>query len=197
MSNNEIICTFLNYKEKLTQCYHLLYTIKYLVAPVLYNTKPGATISFKKGKKDLYDGWENYKDEVCKQLNISYKEVSRSNDSVCIFIYKKKALDQFLSKRENAHFLEKYGYFKTMDLDEKIRHLMSRYHSGCPDEIGVFLGFPIDDVKSYIEHDGEHYKQCRYWKVYHNEDKANYTFKAYDCAKIAVAKEALNTLNIY
>ena len=54
MSNSEIICKFLSFKESLSQKYHLLYTIKYLGAPVLYNTKPGAIIAFKAGEKKSF-----------------------------------------------------------------------------------------------------------------------------------------------
>ena len=112
------------------------------------------------------------------------------------FIYKEKALDEFLKKSENQDFLEVYGYLKEMTLEEKINHLASHYNNGCPDEIGVFLGFPIDDVKSYIENNGEGYKQCRYWKVYHNNGLAENTFKAYDNAKVTVAKEALTVFKL-
>ena len=197
MSNNEIICKFLSFKENLSQKYHLLYTIKYLVAPVIYNTKPGSIISFKAGRKNLFNGWKQYKETVCKQLNLSFREVHKTNHSVCVFIYKENALTGFLRESFNQEFLEGYGYLKEMSLEQKINHLASHYSNGCPDEIGVFLGFPIEDVKSYIEHHGEGYKQCRYWKVYHNDLVAENTFKDYDDAKVTVAKEALDRFYFY
>ena len=37
---------------------------------------------------------------------------------------------------------------------------------GFPHEIGVFLGYPLDDVKGFIKNEGKKYLMIGYWKVY-------------------------------
>lgn len=49
-----------------------------------------------------------------------------------------------------------------------------------PHEIGIFLGYPIWDVEGFIEHKGQNYKFCGYWKVYQDVEGAKLKFKEYD-----------------
>ena len=48
-----------------------------------------------------------------------------------------------------------------------------------PHEIGVFLGYPIEDVKGFIESPHSGYKTVGTWKVYSNEECAAKTFEQY------------------
>ena len=45
-----------------------------------------------------------------------------------------------------------------------------------PHEIGVFLGYPLEDVIGFIENAGQNCKCAGYWKVYCNECEAVKTF---------------------
>ena len=49
-----------------------------------------------------------------------------------------------------------------------IRHLQARFTGNdCfPHEVGLFLGYPLDDVTGFIEQKGKNYKCCGIWKVY-------------------------------
>ena len=54
-----------------------------------------------------------------------------------------------------------------------------------PHEIGLFLGFPVEDVKAFIEKDGHDCLTCGFWKVYCNKSQALETFRQYKiCARI-------------
>ncbi|NLM20268.1 MAG: DUF3793 family protein, partial [Peptococcaceae bacterium] len=71
---------------------------------------------------------------------------------------------------------------------------------GCPHEIGVFLGFPCQDVKAFMEYQekisgarsrsqverGPKLLLNGYWKVYHNPDLASDIFRRYDLARMMV-----------
>ena len=53
-----------------------------------------------------------------------------------------------------------------------------------PHEIGVILGYPIDDVLSFIENKGKNSIYSGYWKVYHNKNRALKEFEKFDkCRK--------------
>lgn len=48
-----------------------------------------------------------------------------------------------------------------------------------PHEIGLFLGYPVEDVKGFIENKASCAKCVGYWKVYGDEEKAQKLFNQY------------------
>ena len=50
---------------------------------------------------------------------------------------------------------------------------------GIPHEIGVFLGYPLDDVKGFIRHKGRDYTFCGCWKCYGDPQAARRRFERY------------------
>lgn len=48
-----------------------------------------------------------------------------------------------------------------------------------PHEIGLFLSYPPEDVKGFIENRAANYKCCGMWKVYSDERKAKELFAKY------------------
>ncbi|MPN31536.1 hypothetical protein SDC9_179010 [bioreactor metagenome] len=69
----------------------------------------------------------------------------------------------------------------------------------CPHELGIFLGFPLEDVKEFITNPYKECLLCGYWKVYHNKEKALKTFKYYDEAKVEISNilyEGIDKLRI-
>jgi hypothetical protein len=67
---------------------------------------------------------------------------------------------------------------------EKLKEGLMR--SACfPHEIGLFLGYPLEDVVGFIENSGQNCICTGCWKVYHNEDEARKLFERYDkCTKV-------------
>ena len=64
-------------------------------------------------------------------------------------------------------------------MDSDLNYLKYRFESlqKTPHEIGVFLGYPIWDVKGFIDYKGKDFKYCGTWKVYNNTDYAKIYFK--------------------
>ena len=87
--------------------------------------------------------------------------------------------------------LKKYGYPESGGIDECLEHLSGRIRSSSdfPHEIGVFLGYPTEDVMGFIENKGENFKFCGCWKVYGCEQTARRTFSNYDkCRKFLCSR---------
>lgn len=59
--------------------------------------------------------------------------------------------------------------------------LVRRFREGndFPHEVGLFLSYPPEDVKGFIDHKAEHYKCAGLWKVYGDEQKAKRQFAAF------------------
>ena len=89
-----------------------------------------------------------------------------------------------------------------MSLDKILGRLSGRIDDfarrgiGFPHEIGVFLGYPPDDVKGFIENEGKKYLMIGYWKVYSNLAGARMVFKEYDRAKDCAVNEFLTGKSI-
>lgn len=67
-----------------------------------------------------------------------------------------------------------------------IRNLRIRINSNktFPHEIGLFLGYPVEDVKGFIENKGENCVKCGAWKVYCNpEEKMHFFCKMKRCTE--------------
>ena len=93
--------------------------------------------------------------------------------SVLIYAYRQSHLEKELRQDGVSELLEPYGY-EDVSVD------------GCfPHEIGVFLGYPIEDVKGFIEHGGRDCKSCGLWKVYCDTAYAQRLFdKMSKCSRV-------------
>lgn len=101
-----------------------------------------------------------------------------------IYVYRKNQLEQDLQRSGVAEFLKEYGY-KSVDVEYALERLKNRIlESGnFPHEIGVFLNYPLEDVKGFIENKGKNYQYLGQWKVYCNAEEAKKTFRKYEKCK--------------
>lgn len=127
--------------------------------------------------------------DVNHKLNVRgvYVEIMRQKeDFALIYTYRKTHLARDLQKKGVEELLLSYGYEGT-DVEACLQQLRSRLASyDCfPHEIGVFLGYPIEDVKGFIQHGGRNCKCCGLWKVYCNECEAQKQFAKIDkCTRV-------------
>ena len=80
-----------------------------------------------------------------------------------------------------AGFVNALGY-ECSDADGAIERLRERLalQRGFPHEIGVFLGYPVEDVKGFIKHNGRNSKCVGCWKVYCNQCEAERAFARFN-----------------
>ena len=74
------------------------------------------------------------------------------------------------------------GYPMEEGLDALLEHLSERIMTNreFPHEIGLFLGYPVEDVRGFIEQRGKDCKLSGYWKVYGDEQAARRLFHQFD-----------------
>lgn len=94
-------------------------------------------------------------------------------------MFREKQLNEILKSTEVQDFLLKYGY-TDFSISSSLETLKSNFNSmPCPHEVGVFLGYPLLDVISFIDNCGKNCECCGYWKVYHNKNEALKTFEKF------------------
>lgn len=104
--------------------------------------------------------------------------------SVLIYVYRKAMLKKVLKQAEIVDFLKKYGYTEseTDNCLEKLKHRLSDFDC-FPHEIGIFLGYPLEDVLGFIENKGKNCESCGVWKVYCNKEEKDLLFKKFQKCK--------------
>ena len=181
--NNALIKNFVQMQKNLDDKSRLLATVSFCAAPTIAANKPSSLISFTSWNRNLLYAWDRDKDEVPQALNLNYFELKRTPERVLVLFYKPVCLAEVLKEKRNVYFLREQGY-GCPTVEDGLQRLRNRMSAVFPHEIGVFLGFPIDDVLGYIKNKGRGYLFQRYWKVYHNPDRALRLFDKYDRAKM-------------
>lgn len=102
------------------------------------------------------------------------------NGRMLLYLFRPTQLRQDLSNFDAARVLMAAGYQNANAgycLPELIRRLNSS--KGFPHEIGLFLGYPPEDVQGFIKNRARNFKYVGYWKVYGDEHEAKKRFAQY------------------
>ena len=103
-----------------------------------------------------------------------------------IYLYRPAQLTDDLRNDEAQAILRLCGYVPD-SAEKSIARLMQRLQDtdDFPHEIGLFLGYPPEDVSGFITHHACGYKCVGCWKVYGDEQKCRRLFAKYkQCTRI-------------
>lgn len=113
-----------------------------------------------------------------------------------LFLYRYEMLERHLKNPQVREFLRRQGYEK-LDVASVLLGLRRRYqrYAGAnmefPHELGVLLEYPVEDVEGFIANQGRNSLMAKYWKVYHNQERARQIFRLYDEAKERAMEEII------
>lgn len=125
---------------------------------------------------------------------ISYYVLYVSAGKSTVLLYNRKKLEYYVSGKRIRRFLEESGYedFELEAIFRRFRKRYEIYRDYCPakerknlfpHELGLLLGYPIEDVQGFIQNDGKNYLYTGYWKVYCNVPPKRVLFRRYEMAK--------------
>ncbi len=99
---------------------------------------------------------------------------------VLLYLYRPAALRRDLRQPDKADILRKCGY-ACGEEEECIRTLIRHLeeNSVFPHEIGLFIGYPAEDVEGFIRNRGGGCKYSGMWKVYGNVEERRRLFEKY------------------
>ena len=107
-------------------------------------------------------------------------------------VYRPALLRESLRQPERRAFLQACGYPVSMGtgrlLDELSRRMRSAKAGGFPHEIGLFLGYPLEDVTGFIAAGGAEYRCSGCWKVYSDVERARQCFRRYELCRAALCR---------
>lgn len=150
-------------------------------APTLAGLKTGSIVSC---EPEQALEWIGDTRELLRARGLNAALVCRCGARALLLIYRERQLARELSEPEAARFLAALGY-EAPDVARCVARLRERFlESGFPHEVGLFLGYPLEDVVGFIDNQGRDYKCCGCWKVYANEEQARRAFLSYnDCTR--------------
>lgn len=160
---------------------------KFLVeqcAPVLAGIKPGSMFPYTPEGDERLPELLRHWNSVLASKGVAVTSIKRCRriGGYLIYVYRPRQIEAILAEPAVASFLTECGYTEGMTLAETLRLLTRRLCQGpdFPHEVGVFLGYPLQDVLGFIEHRGANCLCSGCWKVYHEPQRAQRTFRRYE-----------------
>lgn len=163
-------------------------------SPTLAGMKTGTVFTcFFQTKKAMCDSLCRYNKRLARK-GLHVMPLRYRNQRALIYVYRPQQLSRDLTRDTVGEFLQERGY-ATQSPQRCLMYLRQRLQEGeeFPHEIGLFLGYPPEDVRGFIE-DPSACKCVGCWKVYGDEEKARETFRKYKkctdifCAQLALGK---------
>ncbi len=140
-------------------------------APALCNIKPG-NLFF--AKKNVFSEirLKKWKEEFSKRgLMVFSLQLSENSTAILVLniCWTRKILEDSLVQ---AYLAQKgYRSSNVFDVVQKL-FIRMKQNKGFPHEVGVLLGYPIEDVIEFENHQGYDCKYCGYWKTYSDVETA-------------------------
>lgn len=160
-------------------------------APVLKNIKVANLVAIPMKYKIDFTTYVNMVNQKFNCQDLYFFELCHCSKRRLLLVFRKSALEKQLLEKLNSEFLYSYGYERSDNIFECLTLLRQRIENNLdfPHEIGVFLGYPLEDVKAFIHHKGERYRFCGEWKVYFNESEAIKIFTKFKQCRVHCLSE--------
>ncbi|MCI5602848.1 MAG: DUF3793 family protein [Clostridiales bacterium] len=153
-------------------------------APLITGLKVSNLLIISKGNEEVVK-------RILNRTGISYYRLIQIRTKTTFLLFRRNELEEFLSDEKVKNVFRKAGY-KSLQIGKILRTFSLRYEAymqgdKCfPHEMGLLLGYPVEDVVGFVENNGKNFLYSGYWKVYKNQ-KAK--VKLFD--KFKVAEETL------
>jgi len=126
-------------------------------------------------QRDIQDFNRRFRDKGVRIVPLRY-----SRGKALLYLYRPGRLERDLRHETARTLLERYGYAPMLP-GRCVSCLRQKMQSdnAFPHEVGLFLGYPPEDVRGFIEQGAANYKCVGCWKVYGDEKQAQKTFAKY------------------
>lgn len=146
-------------------------------APVLLGEKTGNLFAI---RRCCFERMATRYHEMCgalEPLGIRLELLLKRRETVLLYVYRPSLLEADMKRPQVWKLLFPLRY----QHGRMLQRLRERLHEDeFPHEIGLFLGYPPEEVVSFIQNHGENCKYCGCWKVYGDVESAKRCFARYD-----------------
>lgn len=154
-------------------------TIVQYCAPTLAGLKAGNLFSHQTEAQEDLTGTIEMLNELLEEKGVHFEVMKRCRGITLIYAYRKNQLEAILCDREVQAFLRDYGYadFRIEACLERLRERLMQ--EDFPHDIGVFLDYPLADIKAFITNKGCNCPCSGCWKAYTNVNEAEKKFQSF------------------
>ena len=189
----DIIRKFMEYVRNLPPEKFLRSMLLCFCAPTIAGLKAAVLINFRRGiNENMRSLWLEHSGGWLCSLNVQSILLNEHGNNALVLLYRRELLAEVLGCSEACSILREYGY-PLHDLDACLECLRGRLCGEFPHEIGLFLDYPPEDVRGFIEKRAAKKLSCPccYWKVYGDAEKARRKFLMYKQAECEAARKIL------
>lgn len=139
--------------------------------------------------------------DILKRAGISYFIVAAANGKVAVLLFDRHRLESYLQEEKVWKIFQDMGY-QTHTMGKILYAFRLRYekyllwNQEFPHEMGLLLGYPVEDVKGYILNEGENCLYTGYWKVYGNLAETMALFRQFEKAREVLMGFLANGISI-
>lgn len=139
--------------------------------------------------------------ELLSETGITAYELFEYGGKIYYLLYRAEGLEEYLELNGIRKILMWAGYrgCGVEKLLERFRERYMEYILGkgeFPHEMGVFLGYPAEDVWGFIRNAGKNFLYSGYWKVYDKLPEKLLLFQQFEIAREAVIEMLSGGYNI-
>lgn len=126
--------------------------------------------------------------DILKSTHFCYFLLRKDAEKTTILLYNPEKIKEYLEQDEIVAFLKQLGY-KDCSLGQVLSVFRMRYQNYMkrpqefPHEMGILLGYPMEDVTGFMKNKGKNFLYMGYWKVYENLSDKIQLFRRYEMAK--------------
>ena len=173
-------------------------TVIQCASPALCGIKPSCLFSL--NEKDFnteYDKILALKEQIL-PFGKHVRLIKRNPGLYLLFIYDGRLLENLLSSRSNQLYLLSKGYSSSGDSKVLIQELLFRleHSKAFPHEIGLFLGYPIEDVISFEKDGGRKSLYTGLWQVYSDVEQSFIKMQDYRNCTAFCSRQLMNGMDI-
>lgn len=125
---------------------------------------------------------------LLKRAGISYFVVAVTNGKAAVLLFDRRQLELYLQEEKVWQIFRDMGYQE--NVMGKILYAFRQRYEGYllrnqefPHEMGLLLGYPVEDVEGFILNEGENCLYIGYWKVYENLSEKMALFRQFEKAR--------------
>lgn len=121
---------------------------------------------------------------------VSFRFLRVCEHRALLLVYRGDLLEEQLREPLAAKLLLQDGYPMEAELEVMLDQLSMHLQREVdfPHEIGLFLGYPPEDVQGFQQYRGQNCKLCGYWKVYSDVSRAQKLFSLYDHCRATLCR---------
>lgn len=160
-------------------------------APTLAGLKTGSLFSYRLASAEDLSGEIRELNRRLKDKGVRIVPLMCKEGRALLYLYRPDRLERDLSGAYANRILARAD-FPTGSSSRRLTELARRLKTGesFPHEIGLFLGYPPEDVDGFITYRAGNFKCIGTWKVYGDEGKARELFRSYTACTACYCRQS-------